>query len=116
MSYIPVLFISALTGQRIQRVVEKALEVAAERAKKVPTSQLNAVVTKAVQAHHPPSAGGRQVTIKYATQVRVEPPVIAFYSNFPRGVKEPYRRYLENQIREAFGFGGVPLTLSFKQK
>jgi GTP-binding protein len=90
--------------------------VAAERGKQVPTSRLNEVVTKAVQAHHPPSAGGRQVTIKYATQVRIEPPVIAFYSNFPRGVKEPYRRYLENQIRDAFGFEGVPLTLSFKQK
>lgn len=116
MSYIPVLFISALTGQRIQRVLEKALEVAAERSKKITTSRLNEVVEKAVRAHHPPSASGRQVTIKYATQVRVEPPVIAFYSNFPRGVKEPYRRYLENQIRAAFGFEGVPLTLSFKQK
>ena len=116
LDYIPVLFISAKTGQRIQRVLERALEVAAERAKKVPTSRLNEVVTKAVQAHHPPSVAGRQVTIKYATQVRVEPPVIAFYSNVPRGVKEPYRRYLENQIRAAFGFEGVPLTLSFKQK
>jgi GTP-binding protein len=116
MNYIPVVFISALTGQRIQRVLEKALEVAAERGKQIPTSRLNEVVTKAVQAHHPPSAGGRQVTIKYATQVRNEPPVIAFYCNFPRGVREPYRRYLENKVRDAFGFEGVPLTLSFKQK
>ncbi len=116
LSYVPVLFISALTGQRIQRVLEKALEVAAGRGKQIPTSKLNEVVQKALSAHHPPAVGGNQIRIKYATQVRVEPPVIAFYCNHPSGVKEPYRRYLENQIRDAFGFEGVPLTLSFKQK
>ncbi len=116
LDFVPVLFVSALTGQRIGRVLDKALEVAAERGKQVPTAALNAVVEKAVQRHHPPSAGGRAVTIKYATQVRAEPPVIAFFSNYPQGVKEPYRRYLENRLREAFGFEGVPLTLSFKQK
>src|SRR5690606_23744150 len=110
LGYVPVLFISALTGQRVQRVLEKALQVAAERAKQVPTSRLNEVVQRAVAAHHPPSVGGNQVRIKYATQVRVEPPVFAFYCNHPRGVKEPYRRYLENQLRDAFGFEGVPLT------
>ena len=116
LDFVPVLFISALTGQRIHRVLDKALEVAAERAKHIPTGQLNAVVEKAVQAHHPPSVSGRHVRIKYAAQVREAPPVFAFFCNHPRDVKEPYRRYLENQLRAAFGFEGVPLTLSFKQK
>ncbi len=116
LDFVPVLFVSALTGQRKEKVLDKALAVAAERSRQVPTAQLNAVVEKAVQRHHPPSAGGRQVTIKYATQVRAEPPVFAFFSNYPQGVKEAYRRYLENKLREAFGFEGVPLTLSFKQK
>lgn len=116
LDFVPVLFVSALTGQRIHRVLDKALEVAAERSKHVSTSRLNAVVEAAVKAHHPPSAGGRHVRIKYATQVRQAPPVFAFFCNHPRDVKEPYRRYLENQLRAAFGFEGVPLTLSFKQK
>ncbi len=116
LDFIPVVFISALTGQRKEKVLDIALAVAAERGKQIPTAQLNAVVEKAVQRHHPPSANGRQVTIKYATQVRTEPPVVAFFSNYPQGVKEAYRRYLENKLREAFGFEGVPLTLSFKQK
>ena len=116
LSYIPVLFISALTGQRKERVLETALAVAAERSRQVSTSKLNEVIQKALQAHHPPAVGGNQIRIKYATQVRIEPPVFAFYCNHPSGVKEPYRRYLENQIRDAFGFEGVPLTLAFKQK
>ncbi|MEP0545699.1 MAG: ribosome biogenesis GTPase Der [Rhodothermales bacterium] len=116
LSYIPVLFISALTGQRKERVLEKALTVAAERSRQVSTSKLNEVIQKALKAHHPPAVGGNQIRIKYATQVRIEPPVFAFYCNHPTGVKEPYRRYLENQIRDAFGFEGVPLTLAFKQK
>ncbi|MEM1043397.1 MAG: ribosome biogenesis GTPase Der [Bacteroidota bacterium] len=116
LDFVPVVFISALTGQRKEKVLDVALRVAAERAKQVPTARLNEVVEKAVQRHHPPSANGRQVRIKYATQVRTEPPVVAFFSNYPQGVKEAYRRYLENKLREAFGFEGVPLTLSFKQK
>ena len=74
------------------------------------------IVEAAVKAHHPPSAGGRQVRIKYASQVRESPPVFAFFCNHPKDVKESYRRYLENRLRDAFGFEGVPLTLSFKQK
>ena len=116
LDYVPTLFISALTGQRIHKVLDKALEVAAERLKHVPTARLNEVVEAAVKAHHPPSAGGRQVRIKYASQVRESPPVFAFFCNHPKDVKESYRRYLENKLRDAFGFEGVPLTLSFKQK
>ena len=116
LDYVPVEFISALTGQRAHRVLERALAVHEERAKRIPTAALNDVVEEAVKAHHPPSFNGRFVTIKYATQVRARPPVFAFFCNYPKAVKESYRRYLENKIREAFGFEGVPLTLSFRQK
>jgi GTP-binding protein len=69
-----------------------------------------------VEAHHPPTYRGNYVRIKYATQVRADPPVFAFFCNHPDGVKESYRRYLEGKLRESFGFDGVPLTLVFKQK
>lgn len=116
LDYIPVVFISALTGQRATKVLDMALQAAEERARRIGTSELNEVVSRAVAAHHPPAWGGRLVKIKYATQVRIEPPVFAFFCNHPQGIKESYKRYLENQIRDAFGFEGVPLTLTFKQK
>lgn len=116
LSYVPVVFISALTGQRATKVLELALKVHRERAKRIPTPKLNEVIQAAVKAQYPPSYRGQYVKINYAAQVRDRPPVFAFFSNYPKGVKESYRRYLENRIRDAFGFEGVPLTLSFKQK
>jgi GTPase len=116
LDYVPVVFVSAITGQRITKVLDVALQVAEERQKRIPTAALNSVVERAVQAHHPPSWSGRQVKIKYATQVRSGPPVFAFFVNHPEGVKESYKRYLENRLREAFGFEGVPITVIFKQK
>ena len=116
MDYVPVLFASALTGQRAEKTLELALQVYDEREKRVPTAELNEVIQKAVERQHPPSFRGAFVNIKYASQVREAPPVFVFFCNHPEGVKESYRRYLENQIRSAFGFEGVPLTLSFKKK
>ena len=116
LSYVPVLFISALTRQRIGKVMDTVLQVAAERAKRVPTSKLNDMLQTATARQHPPTWRGNYVQIKYATQVRTDPPIIAFFCNHPQGVKESYRRYLENQLRKAFGFVGVPLTLRFRSK
>jgi GTP-binding protein len=116
LDYVPVEYVSALTGQRAHRVLEAALRVHDERAKKVSTSRLNDVVQAAVAAQHPPTYRGNYVQIKYAAQVHTRPPVFAFFVNHPEGVKESYRRYLENRLREAFGFEGVPLTLSFRKK
>ncbi|HLT46027.1 MAG TPA: ribosome biogenesis GTPase Der [Rubricoccaceae bacterium] len=116
LDYVPFVFVSALTGQRATKVLDVALRVHDERAKRVPTAQLNEVVQAAVQAQHPPSYRGAYVQIKYASQVRERPPVFAFFCNHPQGVKESYRRYLENRLRAAFGFEGVPLTLTFKRK
>ena len=116
LDFVPVVFASALTGQRAEKVLDVALAVFDERQKRVPTARLNEVVEAAVQRQPPPSHRSQYIKIKYASQVRDEPPVFAFFCNHPEGVKESYRRYLENRLREAFGFEGVPLTLSFKRK
>ena len=116
MDYVPVVFLSALTGQRATKVLDVALEVYREREKRVPTPELNEAVAAAVGAQHPPSYRGTYVKIKYTNQVREAPPVFAFFCNHPEGIGESYRRYIENQLRKAFGFAGVPLTLSFKKK
>ncbi len=116
LDYVPVLFISAVTKQRISRVLDTALQIAENRRKRIPTAQLNEVMQEAIQRHRPPSYRGQLVRIKYVTQIREAPPVFAFFCNQPKGVGEAYERYLENQIREAFDFTGVPLTLVFKQK
>ena len=116
LDYVPVVFISALSGQRVTRVLDVALRVYDERARRIPTAKLNEVVQAAIKAQRPPSYRNQYVKINYVTQVRERPPVFAFFTNYPKGVKESYRRYLENRLRDAFGFEGVPLTLSFKQK
>ena len=115
-SHVPIVFTSAVTRKRVYKVLDTALQVADERAKRIQTSTLNDMVQAAVEAHHPPTYRGNYVKIKYATQVRSDPPVFAFFCNHPDGIKESYRRYLEGKLREAFGFDGVPLTLVFKQK
>ena len=116
LDFVPVVFASALTGQRADKVLELALKVFDERRKRVPTARLNEMLEDAVRRQPPPSFRNAWVKIKYASQVRDEPPVFAFFCNHPEGVKENYRRYLENKLREAFGFEGVPLTLTFKRK
>ncbi|MDX1429090.1 MAG: ribosome biogenesis GTPase Der [Rhodothermales bacterium] len=116
MSYVPVLFISALTRQRVTRVIDRALEIYHERGKRIPTSRLNEVMLAAIERSHPPTYRNRYVRIKYVSQIKVNPPVFAYFCNQPTGIREPYRRYLENQMREVFGFAGVPLTLVFRKK
>ncbi|MBT8400918.1 MAG: ribosome biogenesis GTPase Der [Rhodothermia bacterium] len=116
LSYVPVLFISALTRQRITKVIDGALRIYEERQKRVPTSKLNEVMLAAIERSHPPMYRNRYVKIKYASQIKSNPPVFAFFCNQPTGIRDPYRRYLENQMREIFGFEGVPLTFVFKKK
>jgi GTP-binding protein len=116
LDYVPILFISALTGKRVTKVLDTALDVDRERRSRVPTSRLNEVMQAAIERYAPPTYRGQFVQIKYVSQVATEPPVFAFFCNHPKGVKESYRRYLENQIREYFGFVGVPLTLVFRAK
>lgn len=114
--YIPILFISAKTKQRIFKVLDLAKIVYEERNKRVKTSDLNKVLLPIVNETPPPAVSGKEIKIKYVTQVKTAPPVFAFFANFPDDIPEHYKRFLENKIREHFGFVGVPLTIVFKKK
>lgn len=117
LDHVPIVFVSAVTKQRVYTMLDAALDVGAEREKRISTSRLNQVVQAAIEAQHPPTyKGGLYVKIKYVTQVRSNPPVFAFFVNHPDGVRDNYKKYLERKLREAFGFDGVPLTLVFKAK
>lgn len=113
---VPVIFISAITKQRIHKVIETAVQVHENRRRKIPTPKLNGVVLKAVQEHQPPSIKGKFVRIKYVTQLPTHAPSFAVFCNLPQYIKEPYKRYLENRIRENFNFTGVPIQIFFRAK
>jgi len=117
LDHVPLVYVSAVTKQRVYELLDKALEVAEEREKRAQTSDLNDVVQSALEEKHPPTtSSGAFVNITYATQVRTAPPVFVFFANHPEGIRTDYKRYLEGKLREAFGFEGVPLTLVFKEK
>jgi len=113
---VPVLFISALTKQRIHKALETAIEVYGNRKQRIKTSRLNEVIQEAVAAYPPPSVKGKFIKIKYATQLPSATPSFALFANLPQYIKDPYRRYIENKIRENFNFTGVPVQVWFRQK
>ena len=115
-SDVPILFISAKEKTRIFRVIETALEVHENRNRKIPTSQLNEVMLKAIEAYHPPVVRGHAIKIKFITQLPTAVPSFAFFTNFPDDIKAPYRNYLENKVRESFHFKGVPVRIYFRKK
>ena len=106
MPYAPLVFVSAKFGQRVQQVLDAALAVVAERRKRVPTAALNKMLKDAVFAHPPPSKPGKWLKFYYATQADVSPPTFIIFTNDPEQVHFSYRRYLENRLRETFGFAG----------
>ncbi len=113
----PIIFASALTKQRIYKVLETALQVCANRKRTVPTSQLNTVMQEAIAAYPPPANKGKFVKIKYITMLKEAPiPTFIFFCNLPQWVKEPYRRYLENKIREHWDFHGTPINVFMREK
>jgi GTP-binding protein len=112
--YAPLVFISAKFGQRVQNVLEMALLVEAERRKRVSTSALNKLLREAVAKHQPASKPGRWLKFYYATQADVSPPTFVFFCNDPQNVHFSYKRYLENQIRDQFGFVGNPVRMTFR--
>ncbi len=113
----PIIFTSALTKQRIYKVLEEAVEVYANRKRTVPTSQLNNVMQEDIAAYPPPSNKGKFVKIKYITMLKGAPiPTFIFFCNLPQWVKEPYRRYLENKIREHWTFTGTPIAIFMREK
>jgi GTP-binding protein len=116
LSYAPVLYISAKLGEGVDRVMPQAFEVYQERLKRPATTQINDVVGQAVVSHPLPRKGTKQLKVFYATQAEVNPPTFVFFVNDARLVHFSYRRYLENKLRQAFGFSGTPLRLVFKTR
>ena len=113
----PIIFTSALTKQRIYKVVETAVAVFENRRRTVPTSQLNNVMQEEIAAFPPPSNKGKFVKIKYITMLKgAQVPTFVFFCNLPQWVKEPYRRYLENKIREHWDFTGTPVNIFMRDK
>jgi GTP-binding protein len=112
----PVLFISATNKQRIHRILETVDMVNENRKRKISTSELNEVLLEIVRNNPPPATKGKYIKIKYVTQLPVYTPSFAFFCNLPQYVKEPYKRYVENRMREKFDFSGVPIRIFFRKK
>jgi len=116
LKFVPFLFTSALTGQRVSKVLDLVLQVDAERKKRISTAQVNTTLGELTARLQPPQAAGREVKLLYATQVEVEPPTIAVFGNHPDLVPEHYVRYLHNGFREAWGFSGSPLRILLRSR
>jgi GTP-binding protein len=116
MSYAPVVYTSAQFGQGVDRVMPEVFEVYQERQKRIATTEVNSVVQQAVVAHNLPRKGKKQLKILYATQAEVNPPTFVFFVNDPKLIHFSYQHYLENRLRQAFGFAGTPLRFVFKTR
>lgn len=113
---IPVIFISVLTKQRIFKAVEEAVAVYERRAQRITTSKLNELMLPIIEAYPPPALKGKLVRIKFCTQLPTKSPAFAFFANLPQYVKDPYKRFLENKLRENFNFTGVPIEIYMRKK
>ena len=115
-AYAPVLYTSAKLGRGVDKVMPQVHEIYQERLKRLPTAAVNSVIQQAVAAHGLPRRGGRQLKILYATQAEVNPPTFVFFVNDPRLMHFSYQRYLENKLRQSFGFAGTPVRFVFKTR
>ena len=113
---VPIVFISALTKQRLFKAIETAVEVFENRKNRIATSKLNDTVLEIVKSYPPPAIKGKFVKIKYCMQLPTPTPQFAFFCNLPQYVKDPYKRFVENKLREIYNFSGVPITTYFRQK
>jgi GTP-binding protein len=113
---VPIIFTSTITKQRIHKTIETAMEVFESRTKKIPTSELNNVMQDIIQATPPPSLKGKYIRIKFVSQLPTHAPSFAFFCNLPQYVPDSYKRFLENRMREVFGFTGVPIKIFFRKK
>jgi GTP-binding protein len=116
MDYVPVLFVSAKLGTRVDHVLPTALRVQEERLIRIPTGELNRILREAMEKQSPPTKAGKRLNIYYATQPRTDPPTFVFHVNDAKLVHFSYERYLENQLRAAYGFLGTPLRFSFRER
>ena len=113
---IPILFISALEKQRLLKGLETAINVWKNRSQKISTSELNERMLEIIEKNPPPATKGKYIKIKYCTMLPTTTPSFAFFANLPQYIKEPYKRFLENKIREIYNFTGVPITIYFRKK
>ena len=113
---VPIIFVSVLTKQRIFKAIETAVTVFQSRKNRIPTSKLNETMLEIINNYPPPAIKGKYVKIKYCMQLPTPTPQFAFFSNLPQYVKDPYRRFLENKMREIYDFNGVPVIIYFRQK
>lgn len=113
---VPILFISALTKQRVFKALEEAIHVYKNRMQKIPTPEINKVMLEEIAKYGPPAHKGKYIKIKFVTQLPTFAPTFAFYCNFPKYIKDPYKRYLENRLREHYDFTGVPIQIFFREK
>lgn len=114
--HVPLVFTSALTGQRVWKAIEVVHQVAKERQRRIETHALNVLLEQIKVQHPPPSPGGRAIKLFYVTQPDTAPPRFVFFANRPEHIPMSYQRYLERRIREAFGFGGTPIRIAFRRK
>lgn len=113
---VPIIFISALTKQRVFKAIETAVEVFENRKKRIPTSKLNEVMLDILKSSPPPANKGKYIKVKFCTQLPTPTPQFVFFANLPQYVKDPYKRFVENKMREIFNFTGVPVVVYFRQK
>jgi GTP-binding protein len=113
---VPIIFVSVLTKQRIFKAIESAVQVFQNRKNRIPTSKLNETMLEVIKSYGPPAIKGKFVKIKYCMQLPTPTPQFAFFANLPQYVKDPYRRFLENKMREIYDFSGVPIIIYFRQK
>jgi len=113
---VPILFISALTKQRLLKAIEIAIKVSNDRKARISTSKLNDVMLPLIEKNPPPANKGKYIRIKFCTQLPTKTPTFAFFANLPQYIKDPYKRYIENKLRENFDFNGVPLQIFFRKK
>jgi GTP-binding protein len=116
MDYVPVLFISAKTGRRVQQVLPTALQVQEERVLRISTSRVNQIIRKAIDQHPSPSKAGRHLKVYYGSQIRTAPPTFLLHVNEPKLMHFTYLRYLENQIRAAHPFLGTPIRIVLRAR
>ncbi|MCF2873704.1 MULTISPECIES: ribosome biogenesis GTPase Der [unclassified Tenacibaculum] len=113
---VPIVFISVLNKQRIFKAIESAVEVYENRKRRIKTSKLNETMLEIMEHNPPPATKGKFIKIKYCMQLPTHTPQFAFFANLPQYIRDPYKRYLENQLREHYNFNGVPISIYFRQK
>ena len=113
---VPIVFTSVTEKQRIFKTIEAAAKVFVNKIKKIPTSKLNDILLPIIEKTPPPAIKGKHIKIKYITQINATSPMFAFFCNLPQYIKEPYKRFIENKLREHFDFSGVPIQIFFRQK